>query len=110
MVRAVPLTYSHFWDETVFLQHAGVIVDGRSNYQEFFHRPPLLSVLYALGFALWDNIYVANIVQAIVTTLAVLFDFLYVRSAFGVASGIAAAFLFVFTLYLVDTSHALLKD
>src|SRR2546429_1923063 len=110
MVRAVPLTYSHFWDETVFLQHAGVILDGRANYEESFPRPPLLSVLYALGFALWDDIYVANIVQAVVTTLAVLFAFLYVRGAFGVASGIAAAFLFAFTPYLVETSHELLTD
>jgi len=110
LVRAVPLTYSHFWDETVFLQHAGVILDGRTNYQEFFLRPPLLSVLYALGFALWDNIYVANIVQAVVTTLGVLFAFLYVRGAFGVVSGIAAALLFAFTPYLVETSHELLTD
>src|SRR5207302_7812944 len=110
LVRVVPLTYSHFWDETVFLQHAKVILDGRTNYQEFFHRPPLLSVLYALGFALWDNIYVANIVQAIVTTLAVLFAFLYVRGAFGVVCGMAAAFLFAFTPYLVETSHELLTD
>lgn len=110
LVRTVPLTYSHFWDEAVFLQHAKVILDGRSNYQEFFHRPPLLSVLYAIGFALWDNIYVANIVQAVVTTLAVLFAFLYVRRAFGVGSGIAAALLFAFTPYLVETSHELLTD
>ena len=110
LVRAVPLTYSHFWDETVFLQHAGVILDGRANYQEFFLRPPLLSVLYALGFALWDNIYVANIVQAVVTTLGVLFAFLYVRGAFGAVPGIAAAFLFAFTPYLVETSHELLTD
>ena len=110
LVRAVPLTYSHFWDETVFLQHAGVILDGRVNYQEFFLRPPLLSVLYALGFALWDNIYVANIVQAVVTTLGVLFAFLYVRGAFGAVPGIAAAFLFAFTPYLVETSHELLTD
>jgi len=110
LVRAVPLTYSHFWDEAVFLQHAGVILDGRANYNEFFQRPPLLSVLYALGFALWDNIYVANIVQAVVTTLAVLFAFLYVRGAFGAVSGIAAASLFAFTPYLVETSHELLTD
>jgi len=110
LVRAVPLTYSHFWDEAVFLQHAGVILDGRANYNEFFQRPPLLSVLYALGFALWDNIYVANIVQAVVTTLAVLFAFFYVRGAFGAVSGIAAASLFAFTPYLVETSHELLTD
>ena len=35
-VRVVPLTYSHFWDETVFLQDAKFIVDGRTNYDEFF--------------------------------------------------------------------------
>src|SRR5438105_10603489 len=83
LVRAVPLTYSHFWDETVFLQHARVILDGRTNYQEFLHRPPLLSVLYALGFALWDNIYVANIVQANITAAAVMVTFSCVGRAWG---------------------------
>src|SRR5712664_2740761 len=88
-VRVVPLTYSHFWDETVFLQDAKVIVDGRTNYDEFFERPPLLSIVYALGFALWDNIYVANLIQGLWTTTAVLF-------AFG--------------SYFVETSHELLTD
>ena len=27
VVRIFPLTYSHFWDETVFLQHAKILVD-----------------------------------------------------------------------------------
>src|SRR5207245_151045 len=73
LIRTVPLTYSHFWDETVFLQHAKVIIDGRTNYEEFHHRPPFLSFLYALGFAIWDNVYVANLVQGVVTALTVVF-------------------------------------
>jgi 4-amino-4-deoxy-L-arabinose transferase-like glycosyltransferase len=110
LIRVVPLTYSHFWDETVFLQDAKVISDGRTNYDEFFERPPLLSILYAAGFSLWDNIYVANLVQGLLTTLAVLFAFLYVRRTFGWVAGLCAAFLFAFTPYLVETSHELLTD
>ena len=110
LVRTVPLTYSHFWDETVFLQHAKVILDGRTNYEEFHHRPPLLSFLYALGFALWDNVYVANLVQGIVTTLTVVFAFLYTRRGFGLAVALFSAFLFAFTPYFVSASHELLTD
>lgn len=110
LIRTVPLTYSHFWDETVFLQHAKVIVDGRSNYEEFHHRPPFLSLLYAAGFAIWDNIYVANLVQGLVTTLTVVFAFLYARQAFGLAAALFSGFLFAFSPYFVEASHELLTD
>jgi 4-amino-4-deoxy-L-arabinose transferase-like glycosyltransferase len=110
LLRTVPLTYSHFWDETVFLQNAKVILDGRTNYDELGLRPPLLSVLYAFGFAIWDNVFVANLVQGVATTLVVLFAFLYVRGVFGVAAAFFGAFLFAFTPYFVDASHELLTD
>jgi 4-amino-4-deoxy-L-arabinose transferase-like glycosyltransferase len=110
VVRTVPLTYSHFWDETVFLQHAKVIVDGRTNYEEFHHRPPLLSFLYALGFAIWDHVYIANLVQGVVTTLTVVFAFLYARRGFGLAAAFFSGFLFAFTPYFVNASHQLLTD
>jgi 4-amino-4-deoxy-L-arabinose transferase-like glycosyltransferase len=110
LLRVLPLTYSHFWDETVFLQDAKVISDGRTNYDEFFERPPLLSMAYALGFTVWDNVYVANAVQGLITTLAVLFAFLYVRRTFGQPAALCAAFLMAFAPYLVETSHELLTD
>jgi 4-amino-4-deoxy-L-arabinose transferase-like glycosyltransferase len=110
LVRTIPLTYSHFWDETVFLQNAKVMLDGRTNYDELDLRPPLLSVLYAGGFAIWDNVYVANLVQGVATTLVVLFAFLYVRGVFGVAAAFFSAFLFAFAPYLVARSHELLTD
>ena len=109
-IRILPLTYSHFWDETVFLQHAKILVDGRTNFNEFSSRPPLLPFMYAAGYAIWDSIYVANVVQGIVSGLMVLFAFLYVRPVFGTIAGIAAAALFAFTPYVVARSHDLLTD
>lgn len=110
LLRILPLTYSHFWDEAVFLQHAKVMLDGRINYDEFMHRPPFLSVIYAAGFAVWDCIYVANVVQGIVTGLGVLFGFLYVRRTFGLMAGVFTALLLAFLPYLVEASHDLLTD
>jgi 4-amino-4-deoxy-L-arabinose transferase-like glycosyltransferase len=109
-IRTLPLTYSHFWDETVFLQHARIVIDGRTNYNEFSSRPPLLPFMYAAGYAFWDSIYVANVVQGIVSGLMVLFAYLYVRPVFGTVAGIAAAALFAFTPYVVARSHDLLTD
>jgi 4-amino-4-deoxy-L-arabinose transferase-like glycosyltransferase len=110
LLRIVPLTYSHFWDETVYLQHARVIVDGRTNYSEFDYKPPLLPLLYAAGYLVWDDIYVANLVQGIASTLAVLFAFLYVRRSFGALPALIATALFAFTPYFVETSHELMTD
>lgn len=110
LLRVVPLTLSHAWDETVFLQHARVMLDGRSNYDEFIHRPPLLSALYAVGFAFWDDPFAAHFVQGLATTLGVLFGFLYARRAFGPGPAFACALLLGFTPYLVFASHQLLTD
>ena len=110
LIRTVPLTYSHFWDETVFLQNAKVILDGRSNYDELSYRPPFLPLLYALGFAIWDHVYVANLVQGIVSTLTVVFVFLFVRPVFGVAAAVFSSLLCAFTPYFVGASHQLLTD
>lgn len=94
----------------MYLQHAKVIVEGRTNYDEFEYRPPLLPLMYALGFAAWNHVYVANLVQGVVTTLAVLFVFLYVKPLFGLAPAMFAAFLMAFTPYFVGASHDLLTD
>src|SRR5262245_5857999 len=110
LIRTIPLTYSHFWDETVFLQNAKVIVDGRTNYEEFHHRPPFLSLLYAAGFAIWDHVYVANLIQGAVSSLSVVFAFLYAGRAFGPAAAVFAGFLFAFAPYFVEASHELLTD
>jgi hypothetical protein len=91
LLRAIPLRSSHAWDETVFLQHAMVMLDGRSNYDEFHHRPPALSALYAIGFAIRDHLHTAHLVQGLASGLAVLFGFLFAQRAFGRQAALAAA-------------------
>lgn len=110
MIRILPLTYSHFWDEAVFLQDAKVILDGRDNYDEFFERPPLLSIMYALAFSVWNDVYVANFLQGLFSALAVLFAFLYTRKTFGLVPGVCAAFVLAFGPYFVGISHQLMTD
>ena len=108
LLRVIPLTYSHFWDETVFLQNAMVMLDERDNYDELNYRPPVLPLLYAAGFSLWDDIFVAHLVQGGLTTLAVLFLFLFTRQSFGTAPAFFATLLFAFSPYMVEASHNLL--
>ena len=110
LLRIIPLTESHEWDEAVFLQHAKIMVDGRTNYDEFHHRPPALSALYAIGFLAWDHLYVAQLLQGLASGLAVLFAFLYAQRAFGRHAAMAAAIVMAFTPYFVAASHPLLTD
>lgn len=110
LLRIVPLTFSHFWDETVYLQNAKVILEGRTNYSELDYRPPMLSLFYAAGFSLWDNVYVANIVQGLVSSLIIVFGFLFSRAVFGPWVAFVTASLFAFMPYLVSLSHELMAD
>lgn len=110
LLRIIPLSESHEWDETVFLQHAKIMVDGRTNYDEFHHRPPALSALYALGFLAWDHTYAAQLLQGLASGLAVLFVFLYAQRAFGRPAALAAAVAMAFSPYFVAASHNLLTD
>jgi len=109
-LRIVPLTFSHVWDETVYLQNAKVILDGRTNYSELDYRPPMLSIFYAVGFSLWDNVYVANIVQGLVSSLIIVFGFLFSRTVFGTSVAVVTALFFAFMPYLVSLSHELMAD
>lgn len=110
VLRVVPFTYSHFWDETVYLQHAREIVDGRSNYDEFDYRPPALPVLYAAAFLVWDSDYAAHVVQGLVSALGILFCYLFVRRGFGRLEALFAAGMLAFAPYFVFASHDLLTD
>ena len=109
-LRTFPLTFSHYWDEAVYLQNAKVISEGRTNYSELSYRPPMLSVFFAAGFLLWDNVYVANIVEGLLTSLVVLFSYLLVRSIWGEVTAIVVAVLFAFSPYIVEQSHQLMSD
>ncbi len=110
LLAAIPLRYSHSWDESVYLQHAKTFLDGRSNYDELSERPPALSAFYALGFAFWNNFYAPHVVQGLLTLATVLFAFLYTRRAFGVTPALAAAVLLALDPFFVGAASELLTD
>jgi 4-amino-4-deoxy-L-arabinose transferase-like glycosyltransferase len=107
-LRVFPLTLSHYWDETVYLQNAKVISEGRDNYSELDYRPPLISVFYALGFRIWDHVYVANIVQGLLTALGVLLIYLLTLKISDERAALLAAGFLAFSPKLVEFSHHLL--
>ncbi|MGH9522064.1 MAG: ArnT family glycosyltransferase, partial [Terriglobales bacterium] len=110
LVRVWPLSTSHYWDETVYLQNAEVILGARHNYSELASRPPLLSILFAAVFLLWHSIYAAAIVTALLNALGPLFLCLIGRRLFGKPAAAIAALLFAFLPFLVTAGNTLLSD
>ncbi len=50
-LRLLPIRIAHFWDETVYLQHAEIFFSGRTNFDdELSFRPPLLSIKLNFAF------------------------------------------------------------
>ncbi len=72
-VRLWPMSRAHFWDEAVYLQNAEVICCGKTNYSELSSRPPLLSLVFAGVFLLWNSVYAACLVTAFLNAIGPLF-------------------------------------
>lgn len=110
LLRLIPIRTSHWWDETVYLQHAEIMFSGRTNYNEFHFRPPLLSILFFLVFQIKHSIFSASILTASLGTLASLFGFLIGRKLYGIRTGIIAGLILAFSPFLIINSNYLLTD
>lgn len=109
-IRLFPLRIFHWWDETVYLQNAETIFSGRTNYDEFSFRPPLLSIIFAGVFFLWHSAITASIVVALICTLAMIFVFLIGKKMYNVETGVIAALITGFAPFIVLSSNFLLTD
>src|SRR5258707_14693095 len=120
VLRLWPLSKAHFWDEAVYLQNAEVICCGKTNYSELSSRPPLLSLVFAGVFLLWNNVYAASLVTAFLNALGPLFLYFSGRIAKGRAAAAIASLLLAFSPFFVgafpawfvsdDTGNSLLSD
>src|ERR1700754_3270976 len=72
LLRALPLQEYHGWDESIYLQHAENIAFGKSNYNEWGFRPPLLPIILAAAFRIWHSIYFADIIVALLSAALVI--------------------------------------
>lgn len=124
LLRLWGISHVHSWDENVYLQNALLICCGKTNYNEIDSRPPLLSILFAAIFKLWNSDYAAWIVTALLNALGPLFLYLAGRKVTGKLPAFLAALLLAFSPFLVGvfpdaattgfvtdvTGHSLLSD
>lgn len=109
-IRVFPIRVAHWWDETVYLQNAEVLFSGRTNYDEFSFRPPLLSILFAFIFIFWHSSIAASVLTAALSTLGPVFIFLIGWKLYGFKIGALAGLVVGFAPFIVLNSNFLLTD
>jgi 4-amino-4-deoxy-L-arabinose transferase-like glycosyltransferase len=101
LIRLWGMTKMHFWDEDVYLLNAQYFLNGHAGYLEIDSRPPLLPLLFAGAFHLWNSDYAAEIVTALLNALGPLFMFLAGRRIVGQSAAAIAALLLAFGPFFV---------
>lgn len=101
--RLFPIRTSHYWDETVYLQHSEVMFEGRDNYSELSFRPPLLSAIFYLGYFVWHSVFMAHIIVALLSILGVYYLYLLGSELYnkriGLIAGLTLAYCPVVVLW-----------
>jgi len=101
LIRLWGMTKMHFWDEDVYLLNAQYFFNGHAGYMEIDSRPPLLPLLFAGAFHLWNSDYGAEIVTALLNALGPLFIYLAGRRIVGHSAAAIAALLLAFGPFFV---------
>lgn len=105
-----PIRIAHWWDETVYLQNAETLFFGATNYNELSFRPPLISIIFGLGFLIWHSTIFASIIEAALATLAPIFFFLIGKKLYGSKTGIVAALMIGFSPFVIQNANYLMTD
>jgi hypothetical protein len=106
LLRVWGLSKMHFWDENVYLQDAEVICCGKTNYSELDSRPPLLSLIFAGCFLLWNSTYAALTVTALLNAAGAAWTYLSGRMIAGRVPAVIASLLFAFAPFFVGVFPA----
>jgi 4-amino-4-deoxy-L-arabinose transferase-like glycosyltransferase len=110
LLRIYPLEEYHGWDEATYLQHAEHLFSGKSNYDEFAFRPPLLPIMIAGGFFIWHSPWIAVIICALLSTSIVLAVFLITNKLHSATAGLFAATIVALHPLFVTYGHFVLTD
>ena len=123
LIRWWGLTRMHFWDECVYLLNAAFMNSVNVGYNEIESRPPLLSLIFAGVFHVWNSDYAAETVTALLNALGPAFLYLAGRKIAGKTAAAIAALLLAFGPFFVGvfpngfgdfvpncTGHSLLTD
>ncbi|MFC1666158.1 ArnT family glycosyltransferase [Nanoarchaeota archaeon] len=110
LLRFFPLRLIHWWDETVYLQHAEIMFSGRTNFSELAFRPPLLSIFFFLGFFIKHSVVIASIITAFLGVLVPVVIFLIGKKIYDFKVGLIGALISGFLPFLIRNSNYLLTD
>ena len=110
ILRLWPIQISHWWDETVYLQHSEIIFSGINNYNEFNLRPPLLSIIFAAGYFIKHSVFTASIIVSLLGTLGVFFTFMVGKELYNEEIGILSSIFIGLSPFIVTASHWIMTD
>ena len=105
-----PLEASHYWDESIYLQHAEIFSSGKNNYSELYYRPPFLSLAISFGYLFWHNLYMAQIVTTLINVLGIVCLYFLGKRLFNWQTGAIASILLMLSPFCIIWSHFVLTD
>ncbi len=109
-LRLIPLEASHYWDESVYLQHAEIFSGGRTNYSELDSRPPFLSFIISIGYIFWHNMYMAQVIVALINSLGVVALYYLIKRIVNWQAAVIGSLLLSTSPFVVEHSHYILTD
>ncbi len=109
-LRTFPLSNVHYWDETVYLQNAEIIMGLAEGGYELDFRPPFLPLFIALLNLIWHSPYIAQIGVGMLSALGAVPLFLLIKKKFNVLMGFIAFVMFSFSPLLLLEAKGILTD
>lgn len=113
-LRTFPVrTGFHYWDETVYLQHAEIMLGHRSaeNFNEFLFRPPLLAIILSAGLLICDSMITLHLIVALLSSIGIIATFFLARLLFRDEKiALLSALIFTLNPMNIQFSHYLLVD
>lgn len=101
----------HYWDETVYLQHAEIIAgESPDNYDEFEFRPPLFPILLTPIVFLTESVMSTHIVVSLLSTLGIFVTYWLAEDLFGTEAAIASSVIYALSPLAIRLSHEILVD
>lgn len=101
----------HYWDETVYLQHAEVLTgESPDVYNEFEFRPPLFSLILAGAFLISSSLLSAHITVAGLSSLAIILVYIVGKELYSRQTAIIAAAIYAASPLGIILAHDILVD
>ena len=105
-----PVRMSHGWDESVYLQHADILFEGKTNYNEFAFRPPLLPILFYMGYFFSHSAVCTHIIVAFICAMIPVFVYLIAKNIYDTKTAVVSVLLFLSCSLIYEHSHFLITD